>query len=97
MTLLRVRPEAEIDAFEVALWYESERDGLGAEFLGAVREVFGHIERLPLRFPIVSDGIRRAMLRRFPFGVFFVLDEECPTIIAVMHLHRDPGSWERRR
>jgi hypothetical protein len=96
MKPLRVRPEAEIDAFEVALWYESERNGLGSEFLDEVREVFGHIEELPLRFPIVSEGIRRAMLRRFPFGVFFAVDDERSTIIAVMHLHRDPGSWERR-
>jgi len=97
MKPLRVSPEAEIDVFEGALWYETERDGLGSEFLGAVREVFGHIEELPLRFPIVSEGIRRAMLRRFPFGVFFVVDQEQrPTVIAVMHLHRDPGSWERR-
>ncbi len=97
MKPLRVRPEAEIDAFEAALWYESERDGLGSKFLGAVREVFGHIGQLPLRFPIVSEGIRRAMLRRFPFGVFFVVDEECTTVIAIMHLHRAPASWERRR
>ena len=44
MRALRARPEAEIDAFEAVLWYESERTGLGGEFLGAVREVFGHVE-----------------------------------------------------
>ena len=97
MKPLLVRPEAEIDVFEAALWYEGERDGLGGEFLDAVREVLGHVQLAPLRFPIVSGGIHRAMLRRFPFGVFFVVDEEWSTIIAVMHLHRDPASWERRR
>jgi hypothetical protein len=44
MKPVRVRPEAEIDALEAALWYESERTGLGVEFLGAVREVLGHIQ-----------------------------------------------------
>ena len=97
MNPLRVRPEAEIDAFETALWYASERAGLGGEFLDALREVFGHVERSPLRFPLVTPAIRRAMLRRFPFGVFFVTDEDCTTVIAVMHLHRDPDSWERRK
>ena len=96
MKALRVRPEAEIDAFEAALWYESERIGLGGEFLGAVREVFGHVERFPNRFPIVSENTRRAMLHRFPFGVFFVVEDDAPTVIAIMHLHRDPGAWEQR-
>ena len=61
MKQLRVRPEAEIDAFEAALWYESERPGLGGKFLGAVREVLGRIGEMPLRFPIVFEGIRRAI------------------------------------
>jgi hypothetical protein len=45
----------------------------------------------------VSKGIRRAMLRRFPFGVFFVVDDDWSTVVAVMHLHRDPGSWKLLR
>lgn len=96
MKPLRVRPEAEIDALEAALWYEGERIGLGGEFLVAVREVFGHVANLPNRFPIVFDNVRRAMLRRFPFGVFFVVEEDEPTVIAIMHLHRAPGAWEQR-
>jgi hypothetical protein len=96
MKPLRVSPEAEIDAFEAALWYEGERAGLGGEFLGAVREVLNHIARLPNRFPIVFGTIRRAMLRRFPFGAFFVVEENQATVIAIMHLHRDPGTWEQR-
>jgi hypothetical protein len=97
MTPLRVRPEAEIDAFEATLWYEGERPGLGGELLDAVREVFGHVAASPNRFPIVSENVRRALLRRFPFGVFFVVEDDAPTVIAIMHLHRDPGTWAQRR
>ena len=80
MTKLGVRPEAEIDAFEAALWYESERSGLGIEFLDAVREAFRQIEGMPLRFRRVSGDVRHRA-----------------TVIAILHLHRDPSSWERRR
>jgi hypothetical protein len=90
MTNLGVRPEAEIDAFEAALWYESERPGLGIEFLDAVREAFRH-------FPMVSADVLRVMLHRFPFGVFFFVEDDRATVIAILHLHRDPSSWERRR
>ena len=97
MTELRVRPEAELDAFEAATWYESEREGLGASFLRGLRMVFGRIEHGPLQFPLVTADIRRAILSRFPFGVFFFIQDDVSTVIAVMHLHRHPNSWEQRR
>ena len=65
MNDLRVRPEAELDVFEAALWYEGEREGLGSIFLDAVRYVLGRIAERPLQFPLVSADIRRAFLHRF--------------------------------
>jgi plasmid stabilization system protein ParE len=97
MTELRVRPEAELDAFEAALWYESERKGLGAAFLQTMRRLFERIMTSPLQFPLVSADVRRAMMARYPFGVFFYVEEKTTTVIAVMHLHREPATWERRR
>jgi toxin ParE1/3/4 len=97
MKTLRIRPEAELDMFEAALWYEGERPELGATFLQAVRYVFGRIEKGALQFPLVSADIRRAILPRFPFGVFFVVEGDISTVLAVTHLHRHPASWERRR
>ncbi len=97
MTELRVRPEAELDAFEAALWYEGEREGLGAVFLQGLRKVFARIEHGPLQFPLITADIRRAILSHFPFGVFFFADRDTSTVVAVMHLHRHPSSWEQRR
>jgi hypothetical protein len=93
MRRLQVRPEAEVDAFEAALWYERERPGLGREFLEAIRAVFQRIEERPRQFPAVFREIRRAILHRFPFGVFFTLDDEIPTVVAITHLRgiRVPG------
>jgi hypothetical protein len=97
MTELVVRPEAELDTFEAALWYEGEKAGLGAAFLQAVRGVFLRIGESPLQFPVVADNVRRALLGRFPFGVFFLLEGERATVLAVMHLHRRPATWQDRR
>jgi hypothetical protein len=74
-----------------------EQSGLGGEFLKAVRYVFGRIEEGALQFPIVTTDIRRAILRRFPFGIFFVVEKESATVLAVTHLHRHPASWQGRR
>jgi hypothetical protein len=97
VTTLSVRPEAELDAFEAALRYEEERPGLGASFLEAMRLTFQRIEASPKMFPVVWGDVRRAMPRRFPFGIFFYLEGDTATVIAVMHLHRHPASWQRRR
>ena len=97
MNVLRARPEADLDVFEAMLWYEGERPGLGAAFLEAVRYVFSRIEEGALQFPLVSADVRRAILRGFPFGVFFVVEGDTSTVLAVIHLHRHLSSWEGRR
>jgi len=85
MVRLEVRPEAELDVAQAMLWYERERDGLGDDFVQAVRATFIGIEEGPLQFPIVWQTFRRAIVHRFPFGVFFVLDAELATVMAIMH------------
>lgn len=96
MARLEVRHEAELDALETMLWYEGERDGLGGEFLQELRTTFARIEEAPLQFPIVSRSFRRAIVHRFPFGVFFTLEAELATVMTITHLHRDPKQWQRR-
>ena len=76
MARLDVRPEAELDALETMLWYGGERDGLGGESLQELRATFVRVERGPLQFPLVWQSFRRAIVHRFPFGVFFTLEGE---------------------
>lgn len=93
---LVVRSAAEADIADAALWYEARARGLGAEFLRAVDVALAEIDRMPERFPVVHRQCRRALLRRFPFAVYYVLDNETVSVIACMHAHRDPQAWERR-
>lgn len=72
MPRLDVRPEAERDALEAASWYDAERIGLGVEFLAELRATLARIEETPQQYPLVFQENRRAILRRFPFGVFFI-------------------------
>src|SRR3989304_2438351 len=97
MHRLEVRPEAELDALEAALWYDGERECLGAEFLAELRATFACVEGGPLRFPLVFREFRRAILHRFPFGVFFIAEGELATVVAITHLHRNPNVWQTRR
>ena len=96
MPRLKVRPEAELDALEAASWYDGERAGLGMEFLGELRATFARIQDGPQRFPVVFQEFRRAILRRFPFGVFFIVDTETAVVLAITHLRRHPSVWQKR-
>jgi hypothetical protein len=95
--IVKVRPEAEIDILEAATWYENERAGLGGRFLSGVRETLRRVELTPRGYAIIFKDVRRALVDRFPFGVFFFVEGETATVIAVMHLHRRPASWSERR
>ena len=96
MPRLTVRPAAELDALEAASWYESERAGLGTEFLDELRTTFARIEEGSQRFPVVFRDVRRAILKRFPFGVFFVVESNNPVVLAITHLRRHPRAWQKR-
>ena len=91
MQRLTVRPEAELDALEAAAWYEGEQAGLGTQFLGELRATFLRIDEGPLRFPAVFREVRRAILHRFPVGVFFIVDAERAVVLAITHLRRHPA------
>jgi len=88
MTLL-VRPEASHDILEAARWYEARREGLGTEFVDTINATFEHIVAKPIRFTRTYRGLRRALVQRFPYAVYF--DEAGPhmIILAVVHQRRD--------
>lgn len=91
-----VRSAAESDVAEAFGWYEQRSPGLGLEFLRAVDVTFAIIARTPELFPPLHKDIRRARLRRFPYGVFFVERWGIISVLAVMHAHRDPRRWLAR-
>ena len=97
MRQLVVRPEARLDIEDAARWYDNERPALGSRFLDAVDELITRIGEWPHQFPEIEEGVRRGLLRRFPYGVYFVEDRSAVSILAVLHLHRHPDTWKGRR
>lgn len=93
---LVVRSAAEADIVQAALWYEQRAPGLGSEYLRAVDVVLAEIARTPERFPVVHETCRRALLRRFPYGIYFVSTTELIGVVACIHARRDPRRWQER-
>jgi toxin ParE1/3/4 len=93
---LIVRPEAEEDINDAYRWYESQRIGLGAEFIECVETVFTAINKAPEIHGKIYGNIRRILVRRFPYGVFYIFKHGRIAILAVMHAKRHPRRWQNR-
>ncbi|MGH8128195.1 MAG: type II toxin-antitoxin system RelE/ParE family toxin [Gammaproteobacteria bacterium] len=93
---LRVRPEAEQDIEDAATWYEEQRLGLGQQFLDEVLGTFRRITEQSGLYPIMHRSTRRALTHRFPFGVFYRVEEGFIVVVAVMHGSQDPQRWKER-
>ncbi len=93
---LVLQKHAEADVDGAMSWYESERPGLGIEFLHDLNVVLERVEANPFQFPIVHEETRRGMLGRFPYGVFFTVGDKQILVLAIVHLHRHPDTWKRR-
>lgn len=68
--------EVESDIGEAYWWYEEKDLGLGDEFLRCLEEAFYRISDHPEHFPIRFDDVRRVLVRRFPYAVYFYHDDE---------------------
>jgi toxin ParE1/3/4 len=88
-----VRPQALTDLSNQYLWYETQKPGLGDEFLDAADRTFRDLETSAEIYRAVLPQIRRVLLRRFPFAVFFIIDESDVYVLAVLHGRRDPARW----
>jgi plasmid stabilization system protein ParE len=97
MWRLDVSSEAELEIFEAALRYERERIGLGVRFETQVNAVFARLVDNPFQFPVIEEGVRRAIVRVFPYAVYFTLEADLITVLAVLHMHRHPDTWKRKR
>ena len=69
--IVRFRPEAEKEFRQATHWYAQQRSGLDLEFIGCIDEAIERIKRQPLLFPKERDDIRKTVVRRFPFLIFF--------------------------
>jgi toxin ParE1/3/4 len=96
MKPLHIAPIAEDELREARTWYEAQGLGLGRRFVDGVDAVLAGIQENPLRFPVVHEDIRRAIVRRFPYGVFVRDRIDDVFVIAIVHLHRHPDTWKRR-
>lgn len=94
--VLVFRPEVLLELNEAYSWYESQKPGLGDEFLDCVDETVNRISQMPESYVIVYSDIRRAVVRRFPYAVYYRIVSSRIIVTAIFHGRRDIKSWQTR-
>ncbi|MGB9428935.1 MAG: type II toxin-antitoxin system RelE/ParE family toxin [Gammaproteobacteria bacterium] len=91
------RAAARAELVEAAAWYEAQRPGLGAEFITEIERCTAQASEAPEFYPVVYKNLRRAVVRRFPYSIYFRAESARIVVLAVFHGSRDPMIWPQRR
>ncbi len=86
---LVIRPRAETDLREAPDWYESQRTGLGMEFIAEIEAALQSLVRDPQRHTVYYRGFRRVFMHRFPYKLFYRLEGNRVIIFRILHARRD--------
>ena|ERR1035438_1869689 len=96
MSVVGFYSEARSEFLESARYYQSQQPELGSRFVEAVREAIHRIEAHPLLYRVVEGDVRQCRVLHFPYGIIYRVKADRIEIVAVMHLHRQPGYWKER-
>jgi plasmid stabilization system protein ParE len=91
-----LRDEAQAEFDEAFDYYEGKQAGLGVNFVARIQQVFDRIAANPKLHAVVFADIRKAVVTRFPYCVFYRADASQVEVIAIFHSSRDPSIWQGR-
>jgi plasmid stabilization system protein ParE len=94
---LIILPFAETDIKETVSYFKEVSDALDCDFIQEIDSSFFEILSNPAAFPIAKYDIRKFVMAKFPFCIYFVDRKEALYILSVFHDKRNPRDWQRRR
>jgi plasmid stabilization system protein ParE len=88
-----IRSQARDDIRGGRDWYQEKSPDLAFRFGHEINEVILAISDHPLIHAKIYRNIRRAMTRRFPYAIYFIVEGNLVTVLRVLHQARDPQEW----
>ena len=93
---VRFTPAAEAEVIDAHDWYRANAPRAAQRFVDEFAALTRRLDDNPTQFPAVEGETRRAGFRRFPYGLFFVIDTDGVRVFACFHANRDPQRWQER-
>lgn len=91
-----VRRAAELDIAAAQVWYDGQRPGLGTEFHSEITQTFAILAETPLIYPVLYRDVRRALIHRFPYLLWYRVYGSNVTVLACTHARQDPQKATKR-
>jgi len=88
--VLRFLPEVEADVLKGRAWYEERTPGLGEAFVRAFYACAQELVRYPRQCQKVHRDFRRHLLRRFPYALYYRVENDTVVVFGAFHCARDP-------
>ncbi len=96
MRRLRVRKLAKAEIAAACDWYLQHSSAAARQFIEAVNDAIAQIEAAPEQYSVIRGRLRRVLLRRYPYAVYYKLYPSIISVVGVIHGHRHPDVWLRR-
>ncbi len=94
MKRYRFLPAARLEATAAATWYRERSHDAAVGFVEEVSAALRAIRERPDAWPAWNaSAVRRRVLHRYPYSVYFVLEADVVVIVAVAHHKQRPGYW----
>jgi hypothetical protein len=94
---LIISPEAEEELNISKEFYEQRQEGLGSELVKEAENTLNRIVANPKQFPKVKNKqVRKAIVKRFPYGIFFALKEPIINVLSIWNFSRSPKRLNKR-
>ncbi len=78
---------------EAQSFYELEVKDLGKEFKKELIILVKRILKYPEAYPVLHGEVRKCVIRKFPFNLFYSIEDDFILILSVAHQHRKPFYW----
>ena len=89
-------PDAEADFTLASWWYQQIDPNLASRFMVESRAKLARIAQFPYQFPLVNGAVHRALLKRFPYAIYYSLEHDEVSITAILHQRRSDDIWKKR-
>ncbi|MDP1726180.1 MAG: type II toxin-antitoxin system RelE/ParE family toxin [Bacteroidota bacterium] len=91
-----ISPLADAELYESALWYNEQKEHLGIEFIEEVEIALNLLKSNPFLCAVVHADFRMALMKRFPFEIFYSIDDNRILIHHIFHSSRNPKIWKNK-
>jgi plasmid stabilization system protein ParE len=93
---LVLRPEVEAEVTAAYLWYKRRSPSAGTAFLRSLDDRIESVRTDPERYRLIYRTARRALLSRFPYALYFGIEDSDVVVVACCHTRRRPRYWQSR-